>query len=390
MINKKQKPEWVPEEHGEEFASNILKGVEGGHDGMPHASGNKSNVGALQKRLQLSTDDFVKGIINRNRTILGRAITLVESNASAHIEQAQEVLKQLLPLTGKSIRIGITGVPGSGKSTFIEALGLLLLDKGHRAAVLAIDPTSSISRGSILGDKTRMEKLSRHPDSFIRPSPSGGTLGGVARKTRETILVCEAAGFDIIIVETVGVGQNEIAVRSMVDFFLLLQIAGGGDELQGIKKGVIELADAIAVNKADGDNRPHAEAARQDYEMALHYLPPATEGWQTHAFTCSALTGEGVPEIWAAMEKFQKSTKSSGFFEQRRHWQDREWMLTMVKERLEELFFADPTVAKILKETEEAVLSGELPVTAAAQKLLSAFEKSMDTKRSKKNQEQGA
>lgn len=382
MPHKKHKPEWVPQNHGEEFASSVSKGVEGGHDGLPgNPSKKSSSKGNIPKRQPLTAADFVEGILRRDRTVLARSITLIESNSPSHFQQAQEVLRQLLPRSGNSIRLGITGVPGSGKSTFIETLGLLLLEKGRRVAVLAIDPSSSISRGSILGDKTRMEKLARHPGSFIRPSPSGGALGGVARKTRETMLVCEAAGFDVIIVETVGVGQNEFAVRSMVDFFLLLQIAGGGDELQGIKKGVIELADAIAVNKADGDNKPRAEAARQDLEMALHYLAPATPGWKTPAFSCSALTGEGIVEIWKAVEKFREITMNSGFFEQRRRQQAREWMLAMVEEHLKGRFFRDPAVQGILEETETAVMDGSLPATTAAQLLLKRFEESLEKRR---------
>lgn len=375
-LPKKHKPEWVPENHGEEFASSVLQGVDGGHDGLPGAPGGETAPAkASRKRQALQVDDYVRGILNRDRTVLGRAITLVESNAPGHIQQAQEVLRKLLPHTGNSVRIGITGVPGGGKSSLIETLGLYLIERGRRVAVLAIDPSSSISGGSILGDKTRMEKLARRPESFIRPSPSGGALGGVARKTRETMLICEAAGHEVILVETVGVGQNEITVRSMVDFFLLLQIAGGGDELQGIKKGVIELADAIAINKADGDNQPRAEAARQDFEMALHYLAPATEGWKTPVVTCSALTGAGIPEIWALIEKFLQITADNGVFQRRRQAQARDWMLSMVKERLEDLFFRHPAVLQILEETEAAVMAGTLPATAAAQRLLDAFEK---------------
>lgn len=374
-LPKKHKPEWVPKNHGEEFASSVLPGVDGGHDGLPGAPGGENAPAkALRKRQALQVDDYVRGILKRERTVLGRAITLVESNAPAHIQQAQEVLQKLLPHTGSSVRIGITGVPGGGKSTLIEALGMYLIERGRRVAVLAIDPSSSISGGSILGDKTRMEKLSRRPESFIRPSPSGGALGGVARKTRETMLICEAAGYDVVLVETVGVGQSEITVRSMVDFFLLLQIAGGGDELQGLKKGVIELADAIAINKADGDNRPRAEAARQDLEMALHYLAPATEGWKTPVVTCSALTGEGIPEIWALIEKFLQITTNSGAFQRRRQAQARDWMFSMIHEGLKELFFRHPGVQQILEETEAAVIAGTLPATAAAQRLLEAFE----------------
>jgi LAO/AO transport system kinase len=320
-------------------------------------------------------DEYVQGVLEGDRTILARAITLVESNSPAHLDLAQEVLKQLLPHAGKSIRIGITGVPGVGKSSFIEVLGCYLCEKGHRAAVLAIDPSSSLTKGSILGDKTRMTRLSCKKNAFIRPSPSGGALGGVTRKSRETIIICEAGGFDIILVETVGVGQSEVAVRSMVDFVLLLMLAGAGDELQGIKKGVIELADAILINKADGDNKVRSRVAQMEYTRALHYLTSVTEGWTTQVHTCSSLTGEGILEIWSVIEEFHEKTLDSGVFVSRRYSQLRDWLYTMIEEDLRTRFYTHPDVLQALPRIEQSVIKGTMPVTTAVKELLTAFDK---------------
>ena len=302
--------------------------------------------------------------------ILGRAITLIESNAPAHQEQAQELLAKLLPHTGKSRRVGITGIPGAGKSTFIEAFGCHLTDLGRRVAVLAVDPSSSVHGGSILGDKVRMEKLATRSHAFIRPSPSGGSLGGVARKTREAILLCEAAGFDVVIVETVGVGQNEVTVSSMVDLFLVLMIAGAGDEMQGIKKGVIELADAIVINKADGDNRPRCTAAQAEMRRVLHYLQPTTPGWETPALLASALTGDGVPEVWSMMDRFFEHTRKTGAFEERRREQAVDWMHALIVESLRAEFYAAPEVKNRLEAVEHAVAHGHMPALTGALDLL--------------------
>jgi len=328
----------------------------------------------MPSRRNLTIEEYVDGVRGGDRTILGRAITLVESNAREHQQTAQEVLKRLLPHAGGAIRVGVTGAPGAGKSTFIEELGCLLTARDHRVAVLAIDPSSQLTRGSILGDKTRMERLAREPACFIRPSPSGGTLGGVARKSRETMLVCEAAGFDVVLIETVGVGQSEVAVRAMVDFFLLLMIPGAGDELQGIKRGVMELADALVINKADGDNVKRAEIARSDFEQALHYLMPATPGWTAPVRTCSALTGEGVAEVWEIVEEFRRSVGPSGVIERRREKQTLEWLHAMIAEHLVAGFREHPAVAAALPDVEKAVASGDLPATAAVDELLKIFE----------------
>ncbi|KAF0994586.1 methylmalonyl Co-A mutase-associated GTPase MeaB [Geobacillus sp. TFV-3] len=330
------------------------------------------------RRKERSVEEYVQGVLGGDRTILAQAITLVESNAARHIDLAQQVLNELLPHVGRSIRIGITGVPGAGKSTFIEAFGTFLCEQGHRVAVLAVDPTSSLTGGSILGDKTRMEALARHPHAFIRPSPSGGALGGVHRKTRETMMLCEAAGYDIILVETVGVGQSEFVVRGMVDFFLLLALTGAGDELQGMKRGIMELVDAIVINKADGDNKEKARAAQKEYNQFLHYLRPATPGWETKAYTCSALFGEGIADMWRVIQTFVETTKQSGVFFDRRRQQQKDWMHAMIKEYVETRFFADPIVKEKLPMLENSVISGAKPVTAAVRELIEAYERRID------------
>jgi LAO/AO transport system kinase len=373
MSDKTKKPDWVPETAGSEFTTSIIAGVAGGHDGMSTQNHNPKPRSSRRRR-RLTVDEYVQGVLESNRNVLAQTITLVESNSMAHLERGQEVLKQLLPHTGNSIRVGITGVPGVGKSTFIEALGLYLCDQGHRVAVLAVDPSSTVTHGSILGDKTRMELLSRDLRAFIRPSPSAGTLGGVTRKSRETMMVCEAAGFDVILVETVGVGQSETTVRSMVDFFLLLMLTGAGDELQGIKKGIMELADALLINKADGDNKIRARAAKAEYNRALHYLAPATAGWQTRAYTCSALEGDGVDKIWSVIENFHQTTLASGVFEKRRRGQILDWVYSMVEEHLLSSFFSHTGVKDIRADVEQAVVEGHMPPTVAVQELLKRYE----------------
>ena len=313
---------------------------------------------------------YIKGVRSKNRRILSKTITLIESSRPDHQQLAREIVDQLLPHTGKAVRLGITGVPGVGKSTFIESFGMLLVGNGHRVAVLAVDPSSSRSGGSVMADKTRMEKLAVEPNAFIRPSPSGGTLGGVARKTRETMLVCEAAGFDVIIIETVGVGQSETTVASMVDFFLILMLAGAGDELQGIKRGVLELADAIAINKADGDNLEKAKKAARIYVSALHMLQPVSPNWEPPVLTCSALKMTGIAEIWKTVMKFHKKFTASGELEQKRKKQALDWMWSLVEDGLKARFYTNPEIKKRLNQIARAVENGDTAPTLAADKLL--------------------
>jgi LAO/AO transport system kinase len=317
--------------------------------------------------------ELAAGVRAGNIRALAKAITLVESRNFDHSLAATTLLDELLPATGKAVRIGISGVPGAGKSTFIEVFGLYLTARGHRVAVLAVDPSSQRSGGSILGDKTRMEELSRDGRAFIRPSPAGDTLGGVARKTRETMLVCEAAGYDVIIVETVGVGQSEITVASMVDFFLLLQIPNAGDELQGIKRGVMEIADAIVINKAEGDNRPRAELARQQCLSALHMLAPRSPHWQVPALLCSALQREGVEEVWHTIEAFRMAMQQSGEFAHKRALQNSDWMWNLLLDDLKETFLRHPRVEALLPQLQESVAAGITTPGAAARRLMEVF-----------------
>jgi LAO/AO transport system kinase len=327
---------------------------------------------------RLEVEDYVAGVRSGDRAMLGRAITLIESTSALHEAQAQDVLERLLPHTGRARRVGITGVPGVGKSTFIEALGTHLCRQGRRVAVLAIDPTSTLSRGSILGDKTRMERLAGEPNAFIRPSPSGGSLGGVARRTRETMLLCEAAGFDVVLVETVGVGQSEVTLRSMVDFFLLLLLPGAGDDLQGIKRGIMEMADAVLVNKADGDNRLRAESARSEQALALHYLAAATPSWTTAVALCSGLTGEGIPEAWETVERFYRDLEPAGAIATRRRAQQLAWLEDLVREELVGRLHRHAAVRLMRPAVEQALLAGELTAVRAARALIEAYDKLPD------------
>ena len=313
---------------------------------------------------------LIKGVREQDRRLLSKTITLIESSRRDHQQQARQIVDELLPYTGNAVRLGITGVPGVGKSTFIESLGILLVEAGHRVAVLAVDPSSSRSGGSVMADKTRMEKLSVEEKAFIRPSPSGGTLGGVARKTRETMLVCEAAGFDVIIVETVGVGQSETTVASMVDFFLVLMLAGAGDELQGIKRGVLELADALAINKADGDNITNAKNAAQIYESALQMLQPPSPNWRPPVLTCSALEMTGIAEIWQTVMKFHQKFRQSGELAEKRQKQALDWLWSLVEDGLKERFYTHPDIKKRLDQITRAVAKGQTAPTLAADKLL--------------------
>ena len=316
---------------------------------------------------------LAQGVLAGQRRAVARAITLIESTRSDHRDMAETLLRELLPHSGKSVRLGITGVPGAGKSTFIEAFGLHVVNQGHRLAVLAVDPSSPRTGGSILGDKTRMEELSRDERAFIRPSPSGCTLGGVARRTREAMLVCEAAGFDVILVETVGVGQSETAVADMVDMFLLLLVPGGGDELQGIKKGIVELADAVVVNKADGDLAIAAKRAARDYKNALHLLTPVNGSWAVPVLTCSALEHRGVDEVWKTVGDYRTAMTQAGRFDARRAEQAHAWMWNEVAETLMQTLKDDPKIATLLPGLEAAVSQGQTAPGSAARQLVASF-----------------
>lgn len=340
-----------------------------------------TNVSAIQqikknRRQQPSSKELIDGILTANITALSRAITLVESTNPEHTAKANEVIKGCLPHANQSIRIGITGVPGVGKSTFIETFGSYLTQLGKKVAVLAVDPSSSISHGSILGDKTRMEELVKDENAFIRPSASGDTLGGVARKTRESIILCEAAGFDTIVIETVGVGQSETAVHSMVDFFLLLKISGAGDELQGIKRGIMEMADAIVINKADGDNIKKANQAKLEFNRALHLFPPKKSNWQPKVTTCSAITKEGISEIWNTISDYTETTSATGFFQERRKEQNQFWMMETIDEHLKSNFYNHPEIIGQLVQIKKAVQNDEISPFAAAQFLLNEYKNS--------------
>lgn len=326
-----------------------------------------------QRRKILPPEQYFEGILGRNTALFSQAITLVESTLPEHQAIAQKIIELCLPYSGNSLRIGITGVPGVGKSTFIDAFGMHLVQEGHRVAVLAVDPSSKRSGGSILGDKTRMEELSRHPNAFIRPSPSAGSLGGVARKTRESIIVCEAMGYDVILVETVGVGQSETTVYGMVDFFLLLMLAGAGDELQGIKRGIMEMCDAIFITKADGENLRKAKVATVEYRNALHMMSRSPSGWEPVTGTCSAVTGEGIPEIWDTICQYQTFALGNGYFTRRREEQQLLTIRETIKEEIENHFYHHPEIRKLLPDYEQMVQKQQISGYVAARKLLDLY-----------------
>lgn len=326
------------------------------------------------KRREMSVADMVDGIVKGNVTILSQAVTLIESSSPVHYQKAQEVIDRCLPHSGKSVRIGISGVPGAGKSTSIDEFGTYVLDRfGGKLAVLAIDPSSERSKGSILGDKTRMVRLSQRKEAFIRPSPTAGSLGGVARKTRETIILCEAAGFDKIFVETVGVGQSETACHSMVDFFLLIQLAGTGDELQGIKRGITEISDGIVINKCDGDNVERCHLAATNFRNALHFFPAHESGWTPQVLCYSGFYATGIKEIWDMIYGYFDFVKANGYFDKRRSWQGKYWMYESINESLRRSFYNNPAVLRAMREAERQVVEGEKTSFAAAKSLLSAY-----------------
>lgn len=328
-----------------------------------------SKIKALRSG-ELSLDQLIEGVLSGEKAILAKAITLLESNNPAHFEKANALIEKCLSIPNKSIRLGITGVPGVGKSSFIEALGTNLTNQGKKVAVLAVDPSSSLTKGSILGDKTRMQVLSNDPNAFIRPSPSGTSLGGVAQKTRETIILCEAAGHDVILVETVGVGQSETAVHSMVDFFLLLKLTGAGDELQGIKRGIMEMADAIAINKADGSNVQKAKRAMAEFKRALHLYPSKENGWIPKVTICSSTENTGISEIWGWVEEFVHDNRQNGFFDENRKKQNRNWFLQSVDAHIKRLFQQDPSFNKRMEELLREVEKGRISPFYAARTLV--------------------
>ena len=326
-----------------------------------------------KKRRKLTTDEYVAGILEGNITTLSQAITLIESNNPDHYAQAQEIIERCLPYSGKSVRIGITGVPGAGKSTFIEAVGNMVTSLHHKLAVLAIDPSSERSGGSILGDKTRMESIVHNPDVFVRPSPSAGSLGGVARKTRESVILCEAAGYDVIFIETVGVGQSETAVHSMVDMFLMLQISGAGDELQGIKRGIMEMADMMVITKADGENIHKAQLAKAQYQNALHLFPLPESQWRAKVYTCSSVDKVGLEEVWNGVEEYLDHIEANGYFQANRNRQNKYWMYETINETLKNAFYRNPEIEGRIAEVEQRVLEAKLSSFIAAKELLDIY-----------------
>lgn len=350
----------------EDSALFVMDGIEATHDGMHYGTPKKFRKKKVE---QLNIPELAQKVRAGSRTHLSKAITLIESSNATHKVQAQELLQELLPYTGNSIRIGITGVPGAGKSSFIEAFGTMLCEMGKRVTVLAIDPSSSLSGGSILGDKTRMEELVKKPTAFVRPSPSAGTLGGVHKKTRETMLVCEAAGYDVLLIETVGVGQSETYVRGMVDFFLLLVLTGAGDELQGMKKGIMELADAIVVHKADGDNVRLAKKTVSEYKQILHFLQPATPGWMSTAMPVSSLQKQGLDKVWHTIEEFKQTVESNNYWATRRQNQTKEWFQSMITDHLIDMFYGNPQRKAQVQLLERQILNGQLTVTQGVDRL---------------------